>query len=135
MGWDESYWAEADYWPDEEWDQHWGDAQHVQHDQLPAEEPPAEDPQLQDAMKVEREAESLAMQAQRSWQKLKGPLQLFVEIVVPVNKAVLVMSNVSFAMATTLPGIVLTECIPPPNPRARASSTMQLSGRIPSSST
>ena len=43
-GWDENYWAEADYWPDEEWDQHWGDAQHVQHDQLPAEEPPAEDP-------------------------------------------------------------------------------------------
>ena len=64
-------------------------------------------------MKVEREAERLAMQAQRKLNalglKLKKPLQLFAVIVVLVNKAVLVMSSATSAMATILPGTVLTE--------------------------
>ena len=112
-GWDDSYWAEANYWPDEGWDQQWGEAQHAQLDQLPPGDIPSEDPQPQDAMKVEREAERLAMQAQRKLNalglKLKKPLQLFAVIVVLVNKAVLVMSSATSAMATILPGTVLTE--------------------------
>ena len=58
------------YWADESWDASWDscqDAQYGQADaQLPDEEPPP-DPALQDSLQAEKEAEALAIQAQRTW--------------------------------------------------------------------
>ena len=63
--WGEAYWAD-DYWPDYDWDQ-WGEAQHAQPEVPPDETAAVDDPQLQDSLQAEREAESLALQAQRTW--------------------------------------------------------------------
>ena len=60
----ENYWTEPDAW-DSSWDS-WQDAQYGQSEQ-PAEDPPPDDPALQDSLQAEREAEALALQAQRTW--------------------------------------------------------------------
>ena len=68
-GWwdDETY---DGYWADESWDSSWDswhEAQHGQADSPHQEEDPPEDPALQDSLQAEREAEALAIQAQRTW--------------------------------------------------------------------
>ena len=60
----ENYWTEPDAW-DSSWDS-WQDGQHGQPEQ-PAEDPPPDDVALQDSLQAEREAEALALQAQRTW--------------------------------------------------------------------
>ena len=58
-------WADADAWHDSSWDD-WHEAQHGQQDELPPEDPP-DDQAIRESLQAEKEAESLALQAQRTW--------------------------------------------------------------------
>ena len=62
----DSYWADYDPW-DSSWES-WQDSYYGQYEQPPAEEQQQpDDPALQESLQAEREAEALALQAQRTW--------------------------------------------------------------------
>ena len=60
----DGFWADASSWHDGSWDD-WQDAQHG-HVEVPMDEQP-EDPAIQESLQAEKEAESLALQAHRTW--------------------------------------------------------------------
>ena len=67
----DSYWTEAGY-SDQPWeDDWWGEDHDLHHQQLASAEAPIatdpDDPALQDSLQAEKEAEGLALQAQRTW--------------------------------------------------------------------
>ena len=73
----ESYWAEAGY-SDQPWeDDWWGEEHDLHHQQLASVEAPVatdpDDPALQDSLQSEKEAESFALQAQRTWVEAQTP--------------------------------------------------------------